>query len=146
MEWLSNIIHMVKKNGKLKVCMEFRNLNLATLKDKYQIPITNILIDRAIKHQYLSFIDGYSGYNQILIAKEDVAKIIFRCSNAIKTYELPMMPFSLRNASTTYQWVMNVIFHDFIDRFMKIYIDDIVVNSEDDEKYLVDLHQSFFKM
>ena len=78
-EWVSNVVPVVKKNGKIKVCIDFRNLNLATPKDEYQMPVADQLVDAAAKHQILSFMDGHSGYNQIYIAKEDVSKMAFRC-------------------------------------------------------------------
>ena len=67
-EWVSNVVLVVKKNGKIRVCIDFRNLNLATPKDEYQKPVADQLVDTAAKHQILSFMDGHSGYNQIYIA------------------------------------------------------------------------------
>ena len=75
-EWLSNVVPVVK-NGKLRVCIDFRNLNLATPKDEYPMYMADQLVDAAAKHQILSFMDGHSGYNQIYIAVEDVPKIAF---------------------------------------------------------------------
>ncbi|XP_015970564.1 uncharacterized protein LOC107494047 [Arachis duranensis] len=66
-------------NGKLRVCIDFRDLNSATPKDEYPMPIADILIDSTAVHEMLSFMDGYSGYNQIYIAEEDVSKTAFRC-------------------------------------------------------------------
>lgn len=62
-EWLSNIILVVKKNTKLRVFVDFKNINLTTPKDEYLIPVANMLIDRVARHQYLFFIDGYLSYN-----------------------------------------------------------------------------------
>ena len=72
-------------------------------------------------------LDGYSGYNQILIADEDVPKTEFHCPEELGTYEWVVMPFSLKNARSTYKRVMNYMFHDFIEDFMQVYIDDIVI-------------------
>ena len=69
-EWFSNIVLVIKKNGQVKIRIDFHNLNLATLKDEYIIPITVMLIDVAANNGILSFIDGYSGYNQIFLAEE----------------------------------------------------------------------------
>ena len=62
-EWLSNIIPVVKKNGKIRVCIDFRNLNLATPKDEYPMPIVDLLVDSSAGHKILSVMDGHSGYN-----------------------------------------------------------------------------------
>lgn len=91
--------------------------------------VAEMLSDSAAGHEYLSMLDGCSRYNQIFIAEEDVPKITFRCPGALGPYERVVMPFGIKNAGATYQREMNSIFHDFIDTFMQIYIDDIVVKS-----------------
>ncbi|XP_072080962.1 uncharacterized protein [Arachis hypogaea] len=119
----------MKKNGKLRVCIDFRDLNNATPKDEYFMPIADMLIDYAVGNEILSLMDSYSGYNQIFIAEDDVSKIAFRCPGALGTYEWVVMPFGLKNAGATYQRAMNAIFHEFIGKFMKVYIDDVMVKS-----------------
>lgn len=76
-EWIVNIVLVVKKNGTLRVCIDFRDLNVATPKDKYPMHVAEMLDDPAAGHEYLSMLDGYSRYNQIFIAKEDVLKMVF---------------------------------------------------------------------
>ncbi|XP_058766321.1 uncharacterized protein LOC131639897 [Vicia villosa] len=124
-EWLANIVPVMKKNGKLRVCIDFRDMNAATPKDEYAMPIVEMLIDYAAGFEYLSMLDGYAGYNQIFIAEEDVPKTVFRCPGALGTYEWVVMSFGLKNPGATYQRVMNSMFHDFIENFMQVYIDDI---------------------
>ncbi|XP_045822028.1 uncharacterized protein LOC123914912 [Trifolium pratense] len=92
-EWLANIVLVIKKNGSLRICIDFRDLNNATPKDEYSMPVAEMLIDSAAGFEYLSMLDGYSGYNQIFIAEEDVAKTAFRCPGALGTYEWEVMPF-----------------------------------------------------
>ncbi|GKV20231.1 hypothetical protein SLEP1_g30388 [Rubroshorea leprosula] len=145
-EWLSNVVPMVKKNGKLRICIDFRNLNLTTPKDEYPIPIADLLVDGAACHRILSFMDGHSGYNQIFIAEKDIPKTAFHCPGAIGMHEWVVMPFGLKNACATYQRAMNAIFHDMIGRFMKIYIDDVVVKSNEVEEHLVHLKLAFERM
>ncbi|PNX70945.1 hypothetical protein L195_g057901, partial [Trifolium pratense] len=82
-EWLANIVPVIKKNGSLRICIDFRDLNNATSKDEYSMPVAEMLIDSAAGFEYLSMLDGYSGYNQIFIAEEDVAKTAFRCPGAL---------------------------------------------------------------
>ena len=101
-EWISNIVPVMKKNGKLRVCVDFRDLNLATPKDVYIITVADILIDAATRNELLSFMDSFLGYNQIFIAKEDISKTAFRCPGAIGTFEWLVMPFGLKNAGATY--------------------------------------------
>ncbi|XP_050222312.1 uncharacterized protein LOC126672403 [Mercurialis annua] len=87
-EWLSNIVPVMKKNGKLRVCVDFRNLNLATPKDEYPMPVADMLIDRAAGHTILSFLDAHSGYNQVPISKEDISKTAFRCPGPIGAWSV----------------------------------------------------------
>ncbi|XP_059630097.1 uncharacterized protein LOC132273081 [Cornus florida] len=136
----------MKKNDKLRVCVDFRNLNNATTKDEYPMPVADQLIDSAAKHEILSFMDGHSGYNQIYLAEEDIHKTAFRCSRSIGTFEWIVMPFGLKNAGATYQRAMNSIFHDMIGRFMEIYIDDVVVKSSAKRQHLEHLKRAFERM
>ncbi|GKV43692.1 hypothetical protein SLEP1_g50953 [Rubroshorea leprosula] len=145
-DWLSNVVPVLKKNGKLRVCVDFRNLNLATPKDEYPMPIADLLVDGVACHKILSFMDGHSGYNQIFIADADVPKTAFRCPSAVGTFEWVVMPFGLKNAGATYQRAMNAIFHDMIGKFMEIYIDDVVVKSNGEADHLVHLRKSFERM
>ncbi|GKV11349.1 hypothetical protein SLEP1_g22613 [Rubroshorea leprosula] len=71
-EWLSNVVFVVKKNGKLRICVNFRNPNLVTSKDEYPMPIADLLVDGTACHRILSFMDGHSGYNQIFIIEGDL--------------------------------------------------------------------------
>jgi hypothetical protein len=112
-EWVSNIVPIEKKNtGKIWVCVDFINLNRATPKDWYPMPITEELINRASGHKMISFLDSNAGYNQIFVAEEDVYKTAFRYPRFVGLFEWVVMTFSLKNARATYQWAMNLIFHD----------------------------------
>jgi hypothetical protein len=73
-EWVSNIVLVENESGKLRVCIDFRNLNRATPKDEYPMPITDTLINNASGNRIINFLDGNVGYNQIFMAKEDVSK------------------------------------------------------------------------
>ncbi|XP_058733103.1 uncharacterized protein LOC131604695 [Vicia villosa] len=86
-EWLANIVPIMKKNGKLRVCIDFRDLNAANPKDEYAMPVAEMLIDSDAGFEYLSMLDGYTSYNQIFIAEENMPKTAFRCPGALGTYE-----------------------------------------------------------
>ncbi|KAM1695444.1 hypothetical protein ACFXTN_027091 [Malus domestica] len=145
-EWLANIVHVLKKNGALRICIDFRNLNLATPKDEYTMPISDLLIDAAANHAILSFMDGHAGYNQIFIVEADMHKTAFRCPGALGTYEWVVMPFGLKNAGATYQQAINTIFHDLIGTIVEVYIDDVVIKSKQRRTYVDDLRQAFLCM
>ncbi|KAM1369982.1 hypothetical protein ACFX2F_040495 [Malus domestica] len=136
----------IEKNGALRICIDFRNLNLATPKDEYTMPISDLLIDATANHAILSFMDGHIGYNQIFIAEADVHKTAFCCPGALGTYEWVVMPFGLKNAGATYQWAMNTIFHDLIGTIVEVYIDDVVIKSKQRRTHLDDLRQAFLRM
>ena len=76
-EWLANIVPVIKKNGTLRICIDFRDLNKATPKDEYLMLMAEMLVDSAARYEYLSLLDGYSGYNQIFIAEDDTHKTAF---------------------------------------------------------------------
>ena len=83
------------------MCIDFRDLNAATPKDEYPMLVAEMLVDYAAGFEYMSMLDGYSGYNQIFIAEEDVSKTSFHCPGALGTYEWVVMPFGLKNAGAT---------------------------------------------
>lgn len=128
-EWLASIVLVIKKNGTLMACIDFRDLNKATPKDEYPMPVTEMFVDSKVGHEYLSMLYGYYRYNQIVITDDDVPKTTLRCPCALGTFKWVIMPFGFKNVGTTYQREMNLIFHDFIKAFMLVYIDDIVVKS-----------------
>ncbi|KAM1404936.1 hypothetical protein ACFX2I_013375 [Malus domestica] len=135
-----------EKNGALRICINFRNLNLATPKDEYPMPILDLLIDAAANHAILSFMDGHAGYNQIFIVEADVYKTTFHYPGALGTYEWVVMPFGLQNTGATYQRAMNTIFHDLIGTIVEVYIDDVVIKSKHRQTHLDDLRQALLCM
>ena len=104
-----------------------------------------MLIDLASGHDILSFLDGYSGYNQIYIAEDDVLKTTFRCPVAIGTYEWVVMPFGLKNARATYQRAMHAILHEYVGKFMEVYIDDVVIKFDTEKIHVDNLKLAFKK-
>ena len=101
-EWISNVVPVYKKNGKLRVCIDFRDLNKATPMDGYLMPIADMLVDAVAGHEVINFMDGNAGYNQIFMAEEDIVKTAFRCPGMIGLFEWVVMTFGLKNAGATY--------------------------------------------
>nr|KYP58024.1 Transposon Ty3-I Gag-Pol polyprotein [Cajanus cajan] len=100
---------MVKKpNGKWRMCTDYTNLNKACPKDSYPLPNIDRLVDGAAGHKLLTFLDAYSGYNQIRMHPQDEAKIDFIIESA--NYYYRVMRFGLKNAGATYQRLMDKIF------------------------------------
>ena len=130
---------MYKKNEKLRVCIDFRDLNNATPRDGYPMSIADMLVDAAARHKVISFMDDNAGYNQIFMAKKDIVKIAFRCPGVIGLFEWVVITFGLKNAGATYQRAMNYIFHKLIGRIVEIYIDDVMVKSKGYKEHLADL-------
>ena len=125
---MANIVPIVKKNGSIRICVDFRDLNKACPKDDFPLPHIDLLVDNTSRYEMLSFMDGFSGYNHILLAEEDQEKTTFMTPWG--TYCYVVMPFGLKNVGATYQRAMVAIFHDLIHVDMEVYVDDILVKSK----------------
>ncbi|KAH7836661.1 hypothetical protein Vadar_004049 [Vaccinium darrowii] len=131
-KWVANIVPVPKKNGKIRVCVDFRDLNKASLKDDFPLPHIDVLVDNTAGHALLSFMDGFSGYNQILMAPEDREKTTF--TTEWGTYCYRVMPFGLKNAGSTYQRAATTLLHDMIHKEVEVYVDDMIVKSRERER------------
>eukprot|EP00253_Pinus_taeda_P020039 PITA_20039 len=123
---VSNIITVMKKQGTIRVCVDYRDLNQACPKDNYPTPFIDQIIDECARCEIFSFMDGFSGYNQINIHPQDQSKISFICSWGTFTY--CKLPFGLKNAGVTFQRAMNYAFHD-IKNIFQPYLDDLPTHS-----------------
>ena len=101
LEWLANVVIMKKANGKWRMCVDFTDLNKACPKDSFPLPRIDQLVDSIAGHKLLTFMNSFSGYNHIRIAKEDQEKTFFITSQGLYYYKV--MPFGLKNARATYQ-------------------------------------------
>jgi hypothetical protein len=145
--WVSNIVPLEKRNtGKIHICVDFGNLNRATPKDEYPMPIADLLADSTLGNKVISFLDDNAGYNQIFMAKEDVSKTAFCCPGFVALFEWVVMTFGLKNASATYQRAMNLIFHDLLRVLVEVYINDVVVKSVGFKEHMADLKLSLERM
>jgi ribonuclease HI len=140
-EWLANVVMVKKSTGKWRMCVDFTDLNKACPKDSYPLPRIDQLVDSTAGHKLLSFMDAFSGYNQIQMEEEDQEKTAFITSRGLFYYKA--MPFGLKNAGATYQRLVNKMFHDQIGRNVEVYVDDMLVKSKEDEDHLADLKETF---
>ncbi|GKA68666.1 putative nucleotidyltransferase, ribonuclease H [Tanacetum coccineum] len=107
------------------VCIDYRKLNDAMRKDHFPLPFINQMLERLSGNEYYCFLDGFSRFFQIPIAPEDQEKTTFTCPYG--TFSYRRMPFGLRNAPKTFQRCMTAIFHDMVEDFMKVFMDDFSV-------------------
>jgi hypothetical protein len=144
-DWVSNIVLVEKKNsGKIRICVDFCNLNQAMPKDEYPMPVADDLINKASGHKMISFLDGNAGYNQVFMADEDISKTAFRCPGFVGL--LMVMTFGLKNAGATYQRAMNLIFHDLLGTILEVHIDNIVIKSASFDEHLANLRTALERM
>ena len=111
------------------------------MKDSYPLPSIDQLVDATSGHELLTFMDAFSGYNQIQMVSEDEEKAVFITNRGLFCYRI--MPFSLKNVGATYQCLVNNMFKHQIDRNMKDYIDDILVKSKTSCCHMDDLKETF---
>ncbi|RRC79860.1 reverse transcriptase-like protein, partial [Escherichia coli] len=140
-DWLANVVVVQKKNGKWRVCIDFTDLNKACPKDPFPLPHIDAMVDATAGHELLTFMDAYSGYNQILMHTNDQEKTAFMTDKGIYCYKV--MPFGLKNAGSTYQRLVNMMFKEHLGRTMEVYIDDMLVKSERSIDHVTHLRQSF---
>jgi hypothetical protein len=122
-----------KKDGTFLMCIDYWELNKITIKNKYPLPRIDDLFDQLQGAQIFSKIDLRSGYHQLRIRRKDISKMTFRTRYG--HYEYVVMPFGLANAPTTFMDLMNRVFHDFLDHFVVVFIDDILIYSKSMEEH-----------
>ena len=127
-DWVSPMVLVKKKNGKLRVCIDYRKLNKNTQKDHFPLPFINSILDEVAGHEMYTFMDGYSGYNQVSIAPKDRHKTAF--TTPWGTFIFLVMPFGLCNAPSAFQRAMTYAFSDLLHKTMTVFIDDFSTQSE----------------
>jgi ribonuclease HI len=142
-EWVANLVPVRKKNGEIRLCVDFRNLNRSSLKDNYPLPKMDHVLEKVVGANRMSMIDGFSGYNQIAVHQDDKEKMTF--TTPWGTFMYDKMPFGLMNAGETFQRAMDIAFMGERDKFVVIYLDDLTVFSKSDAEHLVHLKQTFEK-
>ena len=140
-EWLANVVLVKKANGKWRMCVDFTDLNKACPKDSFPLLRIDQLVDSTTGQKLLTFMDAFSGYNQIRMAEEDQEKTSFITSQGLYYYKV--MPFGLKNARATYQRLVNRMFSKQIGRNMEVYVDNMLVKSREELTHLDDLKEMF---
>ena len=140
-EWLANVILVKKANDKWRMCVDFTDLNKACPKDSFPLPRIDQLVDSTARHKLLTFMDAFSGYNQIKMVEEDQEKTAFITSQGLYCYKV--MPFRLKNVGVMYQRLVNKMFSQQIGRNMEVYVDDMLVKSKEELAHLDDLKETF---
>jgi hypothetical protein len=137
--WGALVVFVKKKYGTLRLCIDFRQLNKVTIKKKYPFPRIDDLFDQLKDAKIFSKIDLKSGYHQVRIKDEYINKTIFR--TRYDHYEFTMLPFGLSNAPVVFMCLMNGVFREYLDKFVIVFMDEILVYSKTEEE-----HEQHFRM
>lgn len=140
-EWLANTVVVKKKSGKWRVCVDFTDLNKAFPKDLFLISRIDQLVDATYGNPRMSFLDAFQGCHQILLVLLDQEKTAFFTPTG--NYHYRVMPFGLKNASSTYQRMVTRMFENQLGKNVQVYIDDMVVKSKEESEHLSDLGEIF---
>jgi hypothetical protein len=140
--WVSNPVIVPKKNTDVqRVCVDYTSLNKHCPKDPFPLPRIDQIIDSTAGCARLSFLDAYSGYNQIKLKKEDEDKTAFITPYGVFCYQV--MPFGLKNVGATYQRMMQNCLGSQIGLNIQVYIDDVVITTREEESLISDLAETF---
>ncbi|KAI5342892.1 hypothetical protein L3X38_010768 [Prunus dulcis] len=139
--WLANVVMVRKPRKGWRMCVDYTNLNRACPKDSFPLPRIDQLVDATAGHALLSFMDAYSGYNQIFMHPEDQAHTSFITDRGLYCYKV--MPFGLKNARATYQRLVNHLFAPLIGNTMEVYVDDMLVKSRTADQHIPNLSAMF---
>jgi len=122
-----------KKDGSLKLCIDYKELNRVTIKSRYPLPRIDDLFDQLGGATIFSKLYLRSGYHQVRVRKEDVEKTAFRIRYG--HFEFLVMPFGVNNAPAVFMNLMNMVFSPYLDKFVVVFIDDILVYSKSEEEH-----------
>eukprot|EP00253_Pinus_taeda_P035115 PITA_35115 len=140
-EWISNLVLIRKKTGEIRLYVDLRNLNKVSLKDHYPLPKMDHILQRVVGASRISLLDGFSGFNQILVHPDDQDKTTF--TTPWGTFKYVKMPFGLKNAGATFRRAMDISFAKGIHDFLVIYLDDLTAFSKSYQEHLYHLWQVF---
>jgi hypothetical protein len=135
----SSVILILKKDGTLKMCIDYRALNKKMIKNRYPIPCIDELMDKLHGAVFFTKIDLQPGYHQINIKEQDIKKTAFRCH--FGHFEFLVMSFGLTNASATFQSCMNHIFRGQLRKYLLVFFDDILIHNRTWDEHLAHLEE-----
>jgi hypothetical protein len=135
--WVCPALFVKKKDESLRLCVDYRPLNAVTIKNKYPLPRIDVLFDQLVGAKVFSKIDLHSGYHQIKIRASDFPKTTF--STRYGLYEYLVMSFGLTNAPAYFMYLMNSVFMRELDKFVVVFIDDILVYSKNEAEHTMHL-------
>jgi hypothetical protein len=141
LDWLVNPILVPKKNKDWRMHVDYSNLNKPCKKDPFGLPRIDQVVDSTASCSLLSFLDCYSGYHQIPLKVEDQIKTSL--ITLFGAFSYTTMPFGLKSASATYQWVIQRCLHSQFGRNAKAYVDGVVIKTQEDEGLISDLAETF---
>ena len=136
--WGCPALFVKKKDQGLRLCVDYRPLNAVTIKNKYPLPRIDLLFDQLAGAKVFSKIDLRSGYHQIKIRPVDIPKTAF--STRYGLHEYLVMPFGLINAPAYFMYLMNSVFMPELDKFVVVFIDDILIYSKNEKEHAHHLH------
>ena len=140
-KWVANVVPVPKKDRKVRMCVDFRDLKNACPKDDFPFPHIDVLVDNTARSALMSFMDIFLGYNQIKLAPDDITKTTFITEWGIYCYTV--MAFGLKNARVTYQRMATFLLHDMMHNEVEVYVDDMIVKSKDRGSHAINLRKFF---
>jgi hypothetical protein len=139
--WAAPMLFVEKNDGTKRMCIDYRSLNEVTIKNKYPLPRIEDLFNQLRGASVFSKIDLRSGFHQLRIRPSDIPKTTFITKYGL--YEFTIMSFGLTNAAAYFMYLMNIVFMDYLDKFVVVFIDDILIYSQNEQEHEEHLRKDY---